>query len=259
VSLAHPIPKEATVSVRSLPAGLALLGLFALWPHLSAQDPGKGGSPEDDKEVVSSKAVRHTAASSVNFRKELGLPYPSLSTLGTRVDAARRAQDPVALAHAASELSVAENVSGKTAGVTSKALASEAAQLAALRRQVLELRAVQRVQQQVTDKQDDILALKQSIELAQQQAKQDQEIIARNQEPTWTPRTVVVNNYTTQYLDINVNGNLKGQVAPGMQQTFTIEHRWNPTVLTAYGDEDSVSWGPRYIWGRFKKYTWNVN
>jgi hypothetical protein len=101
--------------------------------------------------------------------------------------------------------------------------------------------------------------LKQSIDLAQQEAKEAQDAINRNLEPTWKPRTLVVNNYTTQYLDINVNGNLKGQVAPGMSQTFTIEHRWNPTILTAYGDEDSVNWGPRYIWGRFNKYTWNIN
>jgi hypothetical protein len=37
------------------------------------------------------------------------------------------------------------------------------------------------------------------------------------------------------------------------------EHRWNPTVLTAYGDQDIDSWGPRYIWGRFQTYRWNIN
>jgi hypothetical protein len=67
-----------------------------------------------------------------------------------------------------------------------------------------------------------------------------------------------VNNYTTQYLDIYVNGNYKTQVAPGSTQICTIEHRWNPTVLTAYGNEDTNNWGPRYIWGRFTKYTWNI-
>jgi hypothetical protein len=251
--------KEVAVSVRSLQAGLALPGLFALLSFALAQDPGTGGPPGEDKQVVNSTAVKKTPAASVNFRKQLGLPYATLNTLGPRIDAARRAQDPVALAHAASELSVAENVAGKKASVTSQELASESAQLAALRRQVLELRAVLRVNQNIADKQDDIKLLKQSIDLAQQQAKEDQEAINRNLEPTWKPRTLVVNNYTTQYLDINVNGNLKGQVPPGGQQTFTIEHRWNPTVLTAYGDEDSVTWGPRYIWGRFDKYTWNIN
>jgi hypothetical protein len=38
-----------------------------------------------------------------------------------------------------------------------------------------------------------------------------------------------------------------------------VEHRWNPTILTAHGNEDIDSWGPRIIWGRFDKYTWNIN
>jgi hypothetical protein len=58
---------------------------------------------------------------------------------------------------------------------------------------------------------------------------------------------------------VYVNGNLKGTVGPGAQQVWTIEHRWNPTVLTADGNEDEQTWGPRYIWGRYKKYTWNIN
>jgi uncharacterized protein (TIGR03000 family) len=244
-----PVTGGATVRVDFLRPAPADAG------GLTGQNVGAG----EDKEVVSSTALRLTPASSINFRKQLGLPYRTLGTLGARIDAARRANDPVTLANAASELAVAESVSGKRASLTSKALASEAAKLAALRRQVLELRAVLRVNQQVTDEQDDVTLLKQSIALARQQAQEDQEAINRNLEPTWTPRTVVVNNYTTQYVDINVNGNYKGQVAPGMTQTFTIEHRWNPTVLTAYGDEDSVTWGPRYIWGRFNKYTWNIN
>jgi uncharacterized protein (TIGR03000 family) len=222
---------------------------------LASQNAGA----EEDKQVVNSPAVRLTPASSIPFRKELGLPYRTLGTLGARIDAARRANDPVSLANAANELAVAERVSGKTASLTSTALATEATKLAALRRQVPELRAVLQANQQMAAEQEDIKLLKQSISLAQQQAAEDKEAINRNLEPTWKPRTLVVNNYTTQYVDVNVNGNLKGQVAPGMTQTFTIEHRWNPTVLTAYGDEDITTWGPRYIWGRFNTYTWNIN
>jgi hypothetical protein len=79
-----------------------------------------------------------------------------------------------------------------------------------------------------------------------------------NLEPTWKPRTVVVNNYTTEYLDVYVNGNYRTQVQPGMQQTFVVEHRWNPTVLKAYGNEDINTYGPRYIWGKFDRYTWDI-
>jgi hypothetical protein len=89
--------------------------------------------------------------------------------------------------------------------------------------------------------------------------RSDTDATRRDEEPTWSPRTVVVNNYTTQYLDVYVNCNLKGTVGPGARQVWTIEHRWDPTVLTADGNEDDQTWGPRYIWGRFKKYTWNIN
>src|SRR5262249_44886571 len=106
---------------------------------------------------------------------------------------------------------------------------------------------------------DRVATLKKNIALAQKQTAQDQQAINMNLEPTWTPRTVVVNNYTTQYIDVYVNGNYKVQVLPGSQQTIIIEHRWNPTVLTAYGNEDIDTWGPRYIWGQFNKYTWNIN
>jgi hypothetical protein len=46
---------------------------------------------------------------------------------------------------------------------------------------------------------------------------------------------------------------------PGAAQTIIIEHRWNPTVLTAYGDQDIDEFGPRTIWGKFTTYTWNIN
>lgn len=235
--------------------GLGLLVLLGAACFTPADPPAKG----DDEEVVSSKATPKMPAASVNFRQQLNLPFATLGTLGGRVDAARRAHDPVALANAAAELSVAEKVAGKKASVTSNQLAAEAAELAKMRRQEKELRAVLRVSEQIQDAADNIASLKESIALAKQQAASDQAAADANAEPTWTPRTVVVNNYTTQYLDVYVNGNYKVQVAPGMQQTFLIEHRWNPTILTAYGNEDSFMWGPRVIQGRFKKYTWNIN
>jgi uncharacterized protein (TIGR03000 family) len=212
-----------------------------------------------DKQVVRSKASQRPAASSVNFRKELNLPFDSLTTLGSRIAAARRKPDPVALAHAANELAVAEKVSGKTASLTSKELIKESAELAAVRRQEAELKAVYQVASQLQTQEDNLALLKTQIAQAQAQARADKEAFDRNQEPTSSPRKVVVNNYTPQYVDVWVNGSYKAQVLPGQSQVITIEHRWNPTVLTAYGNDDSSTWGPRYVWGRFTKYTWNLN
>src|SRR5208282_4381596 len=124
---------------------LALLSFFLLLGIIRADEPQKTDPDSKDEPVINSKAVRRVSASSINYRKELNLPFPSLSTLGSRIDAARRAPDPVVLANAASELGVAEKVSGKHAALTSNALIKEAAEVARLRRKVAELQAVARV------------------------------------------------------------------------------------------------------------------
>lgn len=241
-------------------AGLFVLGLLALLTSvIAAEKPKKEKGAAQDKEVVKSSATARPSAASINFRKELNLPYPSLGTLGPRIAAARRSGDPVALAHAASELSVAEKVSGKTAKLTSTTLIDEAAELAKLRKQLTELKAVLQVTDHIANTEDRISGLRKVIADAQTRADDEAEAYRRNQEPTWKPRKVTVNNYTTQYLDIFVNGSLKVQVTPGQTQVIVIEHRWNPTVLTAYGDDDTQTWGPRNIWGRFDNYTWNIN
>jgi hypothetical protein len=254
--------KEVAMSIHHGKVGLAvLLGCIALIYAVSVVPAQQAKTADDtakDEEVVKSKAVPTLPASSVNFRKELKLPFDSLSTLGSRIDAARRKPDPVALAHCANELATAEKVSGKKASITSKQLAKEAAELAGMRKQEQELNAVLHVNEQMMMEQDNILKIKEDIAMSKKQMEEDKRALESKQEPTWKPRKVVVNNYTTEYLDIYVNGNYKTQVQPGMQQTIVIEHRWNPTILKAFGNEDINSYGPRYIWGRFDKYTWNI-
>jgi uncharacterized protein (TIGR03000 family) len=219
----------------------------------------KADAAAEDKQVVDSRAAPRPSASAVNFRKELGLPFATLGTLGPRISAARRAHDPVALANAASELAVAEKVSGRKASPTSTTLGQEAVELAALRRQKAELQAVLQNADQLAFEQDTIAHLHREIAMAEAQAQAEAESYKQNQEPTWSPRQVEVNNFTTQYVDVYVNGNYKGQVQPGQTQLFVIEHRWNPTILTGYGDEDSSYPWKRILWGRFTKYIWNLN
>jgi hypothetical protein len=247
------------MSVHRVNAVLAVLSCLGLACLTLAAQPATEGPVTEDREVVDSKSVQGgIAVNFINFPKELNLPFATLGTLGSRIAAARRCPDPVALAHAASELAVAEKVSGKKASLTSAALIKEAAELAALRRQQAELEAVLKVSQQIAAEKQNIELLNRSIALAKDQAKAATEATRKNEEPTWSPRTVVVNNFTTQHLNIYVNGYLRGTLPPGQQQVWTVEHRWNPTMLYALGPEDIQSWGTRDIWGRFKKYTWNI-
>jgi hypothetical protein len=236
---------------------IAMLGVLCLSASALSDDAAQNKA--DDKQVAESKATHQTAAKSVNFRKELTLPFRSLGTLGTRVDAARRASDPVALAHAANELAVAENVSGKKASISSAALLKESAELAKLRKQAAELRAVAKVADQVSGEEQLVADLKKQIGDAEAITKIDTEASNKNAEPTWTPRKITINNYTSQFLTVFVNGWYRTEISPGLTQTLVIEHRSNPTVVTCRGDDDTDTWGPRYIWGSFQTYTWNIN
>src|SRR5262249_55639452 len=155
----YEVPKEITMFAHRGIAGVALVSVLALGAVALSDDAKKEGGAEEDKQVVESKATHVPAASSINFRKELNLPFASLGTLGSRIDAARRAPDPVVLAHAASELSVSEKVSGKQASLTSSALIKESAELAKLRRQAAELQAVSRVAEQIAAEQETIKSL----------------------------------------------------------------------------------------------------
>jgi uncharacterized protein (TIGR03000 family) len=232
--------------------------------RVSFVDDAKPDKPKEkgkvkDVQVVTSKPTKRVPASTINFKKAYALPFDSLATLGSRIDAARRKPDPVALGHMASELSIAEKVSKKKASLTSKALLAESAELAQLRRQVAELKATYAIHQQIADAETNAAFWNKQIALADETANQERQQIQSNTLPTDAPRRVLVNNYTTQYIDVWVNGNYKLQVLPGASKWFVIEHKWNPTVLTGYGNEDaSATWGPIRIYGEFKTYTWNI-
>jgi hypothetical protein len=243
---------------RRVAAGLTVVLAVA---SLGVADKPKLPKPKakaKDKQVVTTKATKRTPATAINFKKELKLPFPTLGTLGARIESARRNPDPVALAHAASELAVAEKVSGKKASLTSSALMKESAELARLRRQVAELKAVAAVQEQVTREEGSVEFWKGQIAQAQKWADEERAAVRRNELPTGAPRKVLINNYTSQYIDLWVNGNYKMQVPPGGSKWCVVEHKWDPTVLTAYGNEDNAVWGPRNVYGAYKTYTWNL-
>src|SRR5205814_1963827 len=137
--------------------------LLAPGPAFCADEPINPGQPGDDKQVMESKARKGIPVKTVDFRKDLGVPFSSLHTLGSRIDTARQAHDPVSLGHAANELAVAEKVSGKKAAVTSTDLMKEATQLATVRRQVPELQAMLHLNQQIASEQDLVTQLTQQI------------------------------------------------------------------------------------------------
>src|SRR5262249_49491814 len=162
--------------------GLLAVLSFGLLSVAGGDEPKKDDPAAADKEKIDSKPTKRTPAASIKFRKELGLPLATLNTLGSRIDAARRAHDPVALANTANELGVAEKASGKKASLLAKELMKESAQLAALRRQEKELWAVTTTAQQIADTDDTLKTLKDILAQAKASAAADSEAIRMNQE-----------------------------------------------------------------------------
>ena len=187
--------------------GLLLLGCFAV--PLGAADPPK------DEQVVSSKATQRTSAAAVNFRKDLSLPFASLNTLGSRVQTAQAGGRPGGPGPRGQRTRHRREGVRQDRECHVVADAKESAELANMRRQEAELKALLHVSNQVMFAEGDIKSMKDQLDLAQAQTKADQDAFKRNEEPKSTPRQVVVNNYTTQYLDVYVNGFLKGQIQPG--------------------------------------------
>lgn len=110
-------------------------GLMSPWANSGEKGKGKGKEFE-------AKSSKQALAASINFTKAFDLAYDSLSTLGSRIDQARKAPDPVGLANCARELAIAEQVSKKAASLTSETLMKEAAELAKQRFDAAELKAV---------------------------------------------------------------------------------------------------------------------
>src|SRR5262249_46258243 len=81
-------------------------------------------------------------ACTVDFQAAFELPFEGLGTIGTRIDQARKACDPVCLCSCANELACAEKVSGKKARVNSAALHKECIEMAKRRGSSAELKAV---------------------------------------------------------------------------------------------------------------------
>lgn len=125
---------------RTVAVAIFLAGACALSPWAISGEKAQGGKAK--AEVLETKATQQELAAATNFSKTLGLSYESLTTLGSRIDQARRVADPVGLASCAQELAVAEQVSGKKAGLTSDAVLKEAAEMAKMRFDPSELKAV---------------------------------------------------------------------------------------------------------------------
>jgi hypothetical protein len=209
-------------------AVVALLGLIAGGPMAS-------GAKKEGKKVEAKKETAKPARS-VNFAKDLGLEFNSLTTLGTRISAARAEADPVCLASLGQELAAAEKVSGKTASITSADLLKEAAELAKIRFNPNELKAVSYLAQDKS-----LLAIAQKAEKAMQDNMRAREA---GESTRGIQGTLHVDSRVPgQWIRVYIDGRFVGNVSPYGDSYFYIgQTPWETTFLYASTFSGTTTW-----------------
>lgn len=111
--------------------GLAILSLTSI---VSAQ--------HDAFSDVKMNTVNSTSAASIDFAQELGLHFPGLTSLGSRIQTAINSSAPVELAACGLELKAAETAAERTAAIPSSLVLAKAAEMAITRLVPEELKAM---------------------------------------------------------------------------------------------------------------------
>jgi len=229
---------------------LAVLGLACT---LAAVPPGAVRAFEDKAAAAADKSHdltegtkqgKYTVASTVGFDAAFGLNFPSLSTVGARIDKARRAADPVSLALAAKELEVAEAVSKKKASLTAKDLMGEAVELGRQRGDAKELKALSLLVATTEDK------TKESLEKAV--AKAEKEEGSRGIRARLT-----VHNWRNNTLRLYYNGYGVGTVPPRASRSFGINDTSGADFSLRAEDDFGRRWRNNYS-GSVNNFSWTV-
>lgn len=213
--------------------------------------PARG---QDDPRVLDQKDVRafaqkRVAGTPINFHKAFNLPFPSLGTLGARIDAARQQADPVALAHTAQELAVAERVSGKKAPLTATMVGKESAQLGLLRKEAAELAALTDLTKQIDGLADSYKAVQEAAAKAAKSG--DLEL-----PPKVISTPVFITNMVDEWVYVYVNGQYNMRLPPTGKGFCFAQGTSTPVVVTAFSS--SYVWAPRQMYGTFRGYSWEL-
>jgi hypothetical protein len=225
--------------------GAALLAGCVVLLGIRVTSAADDKKPVANEKKVEAKAEKYTPASTIDFGSELGLSFPALTTLGARIEAARRAPDPVALAAAGQELAAAEKVSGKKAGLTADTVLKEAVDLAKVRGNSKEMLLVAELV-----KGDAAKDLQAEADKAAQAEKAEQP------EATRGARYLRVVNHTHEGLDIYVDGRFLGHVHEHRHETFPLHMKHERVVL--FARHHHRTWGPAHIHGEYDTYTWEL-
>jgi hypothetical protein len=229
----------------------ALLVLLAGLTLSSGAEP----KPDDKTKQATSTAEKTEPATTINFIKDLDLHFESLATLGSRIEEARRNADPVALATCANYLAAAETASGKKASLTAEALTKEAVELAKLRDESAELKAVAAL---VKDASAELTPL---AEKAAKREADERAAFKSGERPRGIWGQVTAVNNTSYKIFVWEDGHELGWVNP--YDTFTFSHRirhgtGHNSVLNCRSEDGSYHY--RFVIDYdVPNFTWTLN
>jgi len=190
-----------------------------------------------------------------DFANAFDLPFASVETLGTRLMAARKTMNPIALAMVAVEIGVNEKVSGKKAEVTAETVHKEAVELATMRFVSSELKALALLTK-------DTVISKELATLSQKAAKAEAEHTADFKSGI-KERGIVylrVSNHANHHVDVYENGRYLGRVHGHSHHVFHTPHlRHDHAVHLRAHDHRGNHWRAHTIHGNHHEYHWTLN
>jgi len=219
-----------------------------------AQDAKQEAKKGETKEIRSSLSKEGSTtpclgACTINFQKELGADFAYLIPLGSQIHQARITPDPVTIAVAARSLAAAEAATGKQAKVTASQVMAEAVDLAKMRGDAKELKAIAQLVTDATTKSQ----LNQLVELAEDSAAEPGEA-SKSQ---YGDLTVI--NHTPHDLKIMVDGHVVGRVRSGRTRRMHVHAHAYHNHYDAYCMADGDLIRHANASGHNHNLTWHID
>ena len=221
---------------RMIYTSLLLVGGTAITASAVDKKPDGQNTPPEVVKVTEAKPGCCRAVS-VNFAKELQVSFGYLTGLGVDIARARMQGDAVGLAAAARSLEAAEAAAGKKASITADEVMRDAVELAFLRQNPAELKAMAKL---VSDSalQEKLTT---SAKVSQERIEGEAAILKKGGETkAFNGNWDVVNN-SNECMDLFVNGVNRGHLEPGQRMTIHIhDHRPTTTLQAICEDGQEV-------------------
>lgn len=227
---------------------VAMVGCLCFVPLSSRAEDKAAADGKVTK--LESKSEKGICAVAVDFAKDLELSFPSLTTLGARIEQARQQGDPVGLALAGRELATAEKVSGKQTAIKGDDLLKEAVHLAKRRFDPAELKAVAMLTASMGA---DLKSLVAKAERAQADAKKARE---SGEKTRGIMGRLHADSRVNATIDVFVDGRYVGTMGPMGDLYVWIGQTASETTYLSARSRDGRFWGVFPVSEAVTNYHW---